>query len=416
MLPCLGLLCGLAMPPTMPVVYKPTGPAAGSGISITSPPLVSGNGIMATGATSIGDATGQVNYPAGIKSPGFGVSSVGNVTANKLNIIPSLVMSGTWGGTSDPSNALFYWRGNISGSCDNGGGICAAYQIVANNFAVTRVNGAGGMFDVHGNVGGAGQSGGMFWMSLGMNLNAATADVAGGASFYTTLTATATANHNDNGIGAGPTNSSGSVFATNFTCKLANGATFFRGCSGGEVNMSIQTGASADFLSGWSIVMLSDNNVAAGIESDGLLISAGGGTATLGYGINIGGYNGYLAIAPTGTIIGCLPHNGVGNCNNPAGSNSVANGIDFSLIAFTGSAFKSIGFSVDGTGKAAAITLQSTTKYSAAGTPLPTCNAGAEGTRAAVIDATAPAYNANYASGGAVHAAVYCNGTNWVMQ
>lgn len=63
----------------------------------------------------------------------------------------------------------------------------------------------------------------------------------------------------------------------------------------------------------------------------------------------------------------------------------------------------------------AATTLQSTTVYSAAGTALPTCNAGAEGMRAAVSDATSPTFNAAYTSGGAVHTSVYCTGTGgWV--
>ena len=53
------------------------------------------------------------------------------------------------------------------------------------------------------------------------------------------------------------------------------------------------------------------------------------------------------------------------------------------------------------------------TIYSAAGTPLPTCNGPAEGTWAAVSDATAPTYNAAYSSGGTVHVPVYCDGTSW---
>ena len=53
------------------------------------------------------------------------------------------------------------------------------------------------------------------------------------------------------------------------------------------------------------------------------------------------------------------------------------------------------------------------TVFSAAGTALPTCNAGAAGTIAYVSDATAPTYNATYTSGGAVKTLVLCNGTNW---
>lgn len=58
-------------------------------------------------------------------------------------------------------------------------------------------------------------------------------------------------------------------------------------------------------------------------------------------------------------------------------------------------------------------TVQHTLIYSAAGTPLPTCNGGAEGTRAAVSDALAPAFLTAYVSGGTVHASVYCDGTSW---
>jgi len=55
------------------------------------------------------------------------------------------------------------------------------------------------------------------------------------------------------------------------------------------------------------------------------------------------------------------------------------------------------------------------TKYSAAGTPLPTCNAGLDGVSAIVSDSTAPTYRNAYTSGGAVTARVLCvNGTGWV--
>jgi hypothetical protein len=52
--------------------------------------------------------------------------------------------------------------------------------------------------------------------------------------------------------------------------------------------------------------------------------------------------------------------------------------------------------------------------YSAAGTPLPTCNAGSKGQALTVSDATAPTYNGTYTSGGAIVAPVVCNGTNWL--
>lgn len=57
---------------------------------------------------------------------------------------------------------------------------------------------------------------------------------------------------------------------------------------------------------------------------------------------------------------------------------------------------------------------QTTTGFSAAGTPLPTCNTALTGGSAHVIDALSPTYLGTYASGGAVIAPVFCNGTNWI--
>ncbi len=55
------------------------------------------------------------------------------------------------------------------------------------------------------------------------------------------------------------------------------------------------------------------------------------------------------------------------------------------------------------------------TVHSAAGTPLPTCNAGFNGATAIVSDSTAPTYRNAYTSGGAVTSRVLCvNGTGWV--
>lgn len=76
-------------------------------------------------------------------------------------------------------------------------------------------------------------------------------------------------------------------------------------------------------------------------------------------------------------------------------------------------ALTALGFTTVGVAGQGAV-LKVTTVYSAAGTALPTCNAGAEGTHAVVSDATSPTYHGTYTSGGAVHSPVYCDGTNWL--
>jgi hypothetical protein len=62
-----------------------------------------------------------------------------------------------------------------------------------------------------------------------------------------------------------------------------------------------------------------------------------------------------------------------------------------------------------------ASTVQTSVGYSAAGTPLPTCNAGAIGTRGYVIDAVAWTPAAAYVSGGSAFAPVICTGAAWFM-
>lgn len=58
---------------------------------------------------------------------------------------------------------------------------------------------------------------------------------------------------------------------------------------------------------------------------------------------------------------------------------------------------------------------QQTTVYSGAGTVIPTCNAGAIGTRAFVSDAMAATFHTTYATGGMNNVSVVCDGTNWYI-
>lgn len=51
--------------------------------------------------------------------------------------------------------------------------------------------------------------------------------------------------------------------------------------------------------------------------------------------------------------------------------------------------------------------------YSAAGTPVPTCNAGSAGQILWSNDITTMTYNATYVSDGSLIGPLFCNGTNW---
>jgi hypothetical protein len=72
------------------------------------------------------------------------------------------------------------------------------------------------------------------------------------------------------------------------------------------------------------------------------------------------------------------------------------------------------GATVTSTKKVVAPAIQTTTVYSAAGTPLPAASTALKGTRAMVSDATTPTFLGAYVSGGAVFAPVICDGTDWL--
>lgn len=74
------------------------------------------------------------------------------------------------------------------------------------------------------------------------------------------------------------------------------------------------------------------------------------------------------------------------------------------IVFATGGNAARVGFNADGTVQFKRVLTVAT---------LPTCNGAAEGTYSQVNDALAPAFLATVVGGGAVHTAVYCDGTNW---
>ena len=92
---------------------------------------------------------------------------------------------------------------------------------------------------------------------------------------------------------------------------------------------------------------------------------------------------------------------------------------DGSLGAAAPSSDTSAGVALQVKGSAALSVLASglekaATIFSAAGTPLPTCNAAATGLHGFVSDAANPTIGGIYTSSGSVYSGVVCNGANWV--
>ena len=120
-------------------------------------------------------------------------------------------------------------------------------------------------------------------------------------------------------------------------------AAHLTGITGFEADASLQTGASADYKSIVSIIGVNSDAVQGTIH-DSMLVFTRDGTTTIGYryGISFGREDSTWPIAATGTLIGTSVPG--------SGSRTAANGVDWNGVTFSGYAFRSTGFDVDGTG------------------------------------------------------------------
>lgn len=263
----------------------------------------------------------QVHNPAVTTTP----------SALKTYIIGSfasqnLTMSGV--GPS-ASNSLFRGFGNINGTCTNGG--CELYLFGANSYAVNTGSASNTVTNtrVYTNLGGANQVGGFNNLDTTLFINQTTGNASN--AFYQAFNSDAVANVND---GGGSGTERGSLFGTGNTAKLETGATSWIQAIAAENDLSIQTGASALYSGGVSVVLLNDNAVAATRENFGFMVSAQtGATATIDCAYCIGGYQGANPLAASASIMAFRPNGGAG-----AGP-TITDGIDLSKFTFTGAAF-----------------------------------------------------------------------------
>lgn len=196
-------------------------------------------------------------------------------------------------------------------------------------------------------ISGAAEKGGRVTLNASININGATGNAAAGinpnyvcAGFYGAATV------NDGGISGTP---SGQLYGFNPNIFLGASATYWSGIIGGEINIAVKSGASVSHKVGLQIVPTTADAVAGDLTDAGLVISnqtaAGSGSPGWSCGIQFGNYNGYNPIAADGTLIGAQVHgDGVGKVG------TVTNGVDLTKFNFTGNAFSSPGFSVDGSG------------------------------------------------------------------
>lgn len=188
--------------------------------------------------------------------------------------------------------------------------------------------------------------------AVNYTMSAASGNVTGLGGSYVALNATAFANNNDNGNSTGMgtlAGGKGNLYALNTVAHLGATSTFWSELVGYELDVIAASGSSVNIKLGLSIVQLSGDTAQGQWIDNGIILNAAA-TQTSGRGwktgFSFGNMQGYFPIDPLGTMVGAGPVS--------SGTMLAANGIDFSLVTFSGYSLRFTGFTVDGSGNVAA--------------------------------------------------------------
>ena len=293
------------------------------------------NGKWATRQTTVNAFfTGTVTAP--MLAPGAAALNLGSGGVSS-SMLASGAAAANLGSAGAPALTTSQTAsGTITSSPNN----CPALSINCIFIGSDTANVSGGVsqgqaLSVFHQYGGAGTGGGRNSFSIWSVLTAPT-DASNTNRNYVAAQAYFKAMSSDGGTDTGA-GALGAGFGINPYCILANGATNFLECTGGEVNVAIRTGASARIKAGWSIAALSDDAVQGATYDAALMVSSQTGAVGWANGIMFSASNGQFPISSTGTIL------------KTTGA-TFANGIDFSSNTITGNAFQSPGFYVTGIG------------------------------------------------------------------
>jgi hypothetical protein len=184
----------------------------------------------------------------------------------------------------------------------------------------------------------------------------ATGDVPATGNQYVAMGSWFRAAANAGGTASNMADSAGVMFGGYDQVVLNSGATFWRGISGREIDVGVETGANVVYKNGLQIVLLPTDAVqaAGGVGYDMGITFGGPATQTAGRGwltlIGIGAAYGHFPLDTDGCVMEAFDGTG--------GTMLAAKGIDFSAMTFSSSAFKSTAFEVDGLGNVDALTYE----------------------------------------------------------
>ena len=174
-------------------------------------------------------------------------------------------------------------------------------------------------------------------------VNVTTSGTNGSLKSFSAGTARVYVSANQGGSGWGAGQALGDVYGISPYAEAGflGPATFLNSVQGAEINVSVHGGSSTRFKSIATFINVNGDDT-KGQDHDAAVTIARDATALFDYGIVFGRPLSNWPVEPTGTIIGTVAP--------LAGSRTAANGVDWNGVTFSGYAFRSTGFDVDGTG------------------------------------------------------------------
>lgn len=222
--------------------------------------------------------------------------------------------------------------GNLSGTLSTFAGV----EIKANSdTAAVTPGGFGGLVTIN-EIVNTGATGGRQTLASFLNFEGSSNT---SNTPYVALAGIATAGAPDGGTGTGQFTSRGAFYGAGFVGVAGNGATNLNNVTAAEFNTAMQTGSSVFAKSGIQISGRTDDAVAGSGVNSMIWLYNQSGAVPWTYGIHLDGVINPWPIATTGTIM-------FANSNTA----TITGGVDFTNVVFSGNAFASPSFSVNGSG------------------------------------------------------------------
>ena len=286
----------------------------------------------------------------------FGHASPNTVAANNKLTAQTFATPGntiTYSGSIDPKvvQMTFNLAGNSTAAIKP-----IVFNVSSDTFDASGSSNAPATVSISHNVGGAGTKGGRILFLPLLNVNST---ISGDTTSqqYQPIYSQAQATVNVGGTNT-TTSSRGSLYGGGNQAILYSGATNWTLLNGGgEMDIAAASGSSVRDIYGMSIVLLSNHAVAGTRENSALVFANQNGAArTWTLGLSYGNSDGDWSFSTASTLIGTMLQINYGNASKTAFLQMprATYGIDWEAVDFSqqsGKAFRSAGFSVDGTGQ-----------------------------------------------------------------